>query len=146
MHESKNTPFKSRPCCLLHLFVNHWNLVDSSGHLILGAHLADSSKTILITLANSPILWERRIAMIATLRYIRHNDLSWTFDIARILLRDTHDLMHKAVGWMLREAGKKNEAQLVAFFDKHANTIPRTTLRYAIERFEPAKRTFYLNL
>jgi 3-methyladenine DNA glycosylase AlkD len=124
--------------------VNNWNIVDSSAHLILGAHLADKDKTILITLANSHILWERRIAMIATWYFIRQNDLSWTFKIAQILLNDTHDLMHKAVGWMLREAGKKDEAQLIAFLDKYASTMPRTMLRYAIERFEPSLRVHYL--
>lgn len=126
--------------------VNNWNLVDSSAHLILGAHLADKDKKLLFTLASSDILWERRIAMIATWHFIRQNDLSWTFKVARILLHDSHDLMHKAVGWMLREAGKKDDDQLIAFLDEYATTMPRTMLRYAIERFEPTKRTFYLNL
>lgn len=124
--------------------VNNWNLVDSSAHLILGAHLADKDKTILITLAHSENLWERRIAMIATWHFIRQNDLSWTFKIARTLLHDTHDLMHKAVGWMLREAGKKDEAQLITFLNEHAATMPRTMLRYAIERFDQKQRKIYL--
>jgi 3-methyladenine DNA glycosylase AlkD len=124
--------------------VNNWNLVDSSAHLILGTHLADDDKKLLITLAKSNILWERRIAMIATWYFIRQKDLSWTFKIARILLHDSHDLMHKAVGWMLREAGKKDAAQLIAFLDQHAATMPRTMLRYAIERLEPRLRLYYL--
>jgi 3-methyladenine DNA glycosylase AlkD len=127
-------------------YVNNWNLVDSSAHLILGTHLVDRDKELLITLANSPILWERRIAMIATWYFIRHNDLSWTFKIARILLHDSHDLMHKAVGWMLREAGKKNEAKLIAFLHEHATTMPRTMLRYAIERFDQEQKKIYLGL
>jgi 3-methyladenine DNA glycosylase AlkD len=127
-------------------YVNNWNLVDSSAHLILGAHLADKDKTLLITLANSDILWERRIAIIATWYFIRQNDLSWTFKIARILMHDTHDLMHKAVGWMLREAGKKDEAQLRAFLDEYASTMPRTMLRYAIERFDAPSKNKYMKL
>lgn len=126
--------------------VNNWNLVDSSAHLILGAHLVDRDKQLFISLANSESLWERRIAIIATLHFIRQNDLSWTFKIARILLHDSHDLMHKAVGWMLREAGKKDKTQLIAFLNEHASTMPRTMLRYAIEQFDQEQRKIYLAL
>lgn len=126
--------------------VNNWNLVDSSAHLILGAHFVDRDKTILTMLANSESLWERRIAIIATLHFIRQSNLSWTFKIARILLHDSHDLMHKAVGWMLREAGKKDKTQLIAFLNEHASIMPRTMLRYAIERFDQEQKKIYLGL
>ena len=126
--------------------VNNWNLVDSSAHLIIGAHLMGKDRSLLITLACSQSLWERRIAIIATWHFIRNNDLTWTFDIAKLLLSDTHDLIHKAVGWMLRETGKKDEAQLVLFLDRHAARIPRTMLRYAIEKFpENVRKPYLLN-
>lgn len=124
--------------------VNNWNLVDSSAHLIMGAHLFNTDKSLLITLAHSQNLWERRIAMIATWHFIRKNELEWTFNIATLLLNDTHDLIHKAVGWMLREAGKRNEAMLMQFLDKYAAIMPRTMLRYAIEKFPEAQRKHYL--
>lgn len=123
--------------------VNNWNLVDSSAHLILGAHIHDKNKDVLLTLAASEIMWERRIAIVATWAFIRKNDLEWTFKIAQLLLKDSHDLIHKAVGWMLREAGKKDEKQLVAFLSTNATSMPRTMLRYAIEKFpEPEKKAF----
>ncbi len=114
--------------------VNNWNLVDSSAHLIIGAHLFDRNREILLTLANSPVLWERRIAIVATWYFIRNHDLTWTFKIAELLLNDKHDLIHKATGWMLREAGKKDELQLIAFLDKYSIKMPKTMLRYAKER------------
>lgn len=124
--------------------VNNWNLVDSSAHLILGAHLKDMNRSILITLAQSSKMWERRIAIVATWSFIKNNDLEWTFKISEILLKDSHDLIHKAVGWMLREAGKKDVTQLIAFLDKHGKTMPRTALRYAIEKFPEDQRKAYL--
>jgi 3-methyladenine DNA glycosylase AlkD len=126
--------------------VNNWNLVDSSAHEIVGAHLFqyNGDKNILISLAKSSNLWERRIAIIAPLYFIRKLDFSWTFTIAEILLTDKHDLIHKAVGWMLREVGQKDEAQLRAFLDKHAAKMPRTMLRYAIEKFSPQERAVYM--
>jgi len=124
--------------------VNNWNLVDASAHLIIGAHVFDKNKDILITLAQSNNLWERRIAIIATLYFIRKNDLEWTFNIAEILLNDKHDLIHKAVGWMLREAGKKDTQQLINFLNLHAAHMPRTMLRYAIEKFPETQRKYYL--
>ncbi len=90
--------------------VNNWNLVDSSAHLIMVAHLFDKDRGVLKVLAGSTNMWERRIAIVATWYFIRQSDVEWTFTIARLLQRDHHDLIHKAVGWMLREAGKKNEA------------------------------------
>jgi 3-methyladenine DNA glycosylase AlkD len=124
--------------------VNNWNLVDSSAHLIIGAHLHDKNREILIRLAQSNNLWERRIAIIATWYFIRKNDLAWTFKIAELLLNDTHDLIHKSVGWMLRETGKKDTQQLINFLNTHAHTMPRTMLRYAIEKFSEAERNAYL--
>jgi len=120
--------------------VNNWNLVDSSAHLILGAHLYDKDRTPLLTLAKSKSLWDRRIAIVATWYFIRNNDLTWTFTIAELLFNDTHDLIHKAVGWMLREAGKRDEQALLIFLHKHAAHMPRTMLRYALERFPKEQR------
>jgi 3-methyladenine DNA glycosylase AlkD len=127
--------------------VNNWNLVDSSAHLILGAHLFETNadKELLTVLAKSTTMWERRISVVATWYFIRNKELNWTFQLAEMLLQDNHDLIHKAVGWMLREAGKANEAQLIMFLDQHAATMPRTMLRYAIERLAPPKRKFYLD-
>jgi len=126
--------------------INNWNLVDASAHLIIGAHLYDKEKNILISLAQSNNLWERRIAIIATLYFIRHNNLEWTFKIATILLNDTQDLIHKSVGWMLREAGKKNTEELVSFLNTHAYHMPRTILRYAIEKFPEQQRKSYVKV
>ncbi len=127
--------------------VNNWNLVDSSAHLILGAHLFDTNadKELLTVLAKSTIMWERRISIVATWYFIRKKELNWTFQLAEMLLQDKHDLIHKAVGWMLREAGKVNEAQLITFLNQHAAGMPRTMLRYAIERLALPKRKFYLD-
>ena len=125
--------------------VNNWNLVDASAHLIVGSHLYEKDKDLLTKLAHSKNLWEKRIAMIATLYFIRKSSLDWTFKIAHILLSDAHDLIHKASGWMLREAGKKNEAELIAFLDKYATQMPRTMLRYAIEKLPASKRKYYLS-
>ena len=127
-------------------YVNNWNLVDSSAHLILGEYIFDKDKTILIRLAGSDIIWERRIAIIATLYFIRQKDLEWTFKISELLLNDSHDLIHKAAGWMLREAGKKDREQLMRFLDQYANLMPRTMLRYAIEKFPAHQRKAYLML
>lgn len=124
--------------------VNNWNLVDSSAHLMIGAHLYDKNRDILVSLAKSDNLWERRIAIVATWYFIRKNDLVWTFKIATLLLHDKHDLIHKSVGWMLREAGKKDTQQLIRFLDAHASDMPRTMLRYAIEKFPEPQRKAYL--
>lgn len=126
--------------------VNNWNLVDSSAHLIIGAHILNDDKKLLVTLAKSKEMWERRIAIVSTWYFIRKNQLEWTFKIALLLLKDDHDLIHKAVGWMLREAGKKDETMLIEFLDQHATKMPRTMLRYSIEKFPDAKRKYYLSL
>lgn len=116
-------------------YVNNWNLVDASAHHVVGAYLWDKEKDYLFTLTKSEILWERRIAMVATWYFIKNNQLDTTFEIAKLLLNDKHDLMHKAVGWMLREAGKKDEKQLIDFLDRYISQMPRTAVRYAIEKF-----------
>ncbi len=121
-------------------YINNWDLVDASARDIVGEHLASRSRNILYTLAKSRDLWERRIAIIATHAFIRRGDLTDTFNISELLLGDKHDLIHKAVGWMLREAGKQSEPQLLRFLKKHYSAMPRTTLRYAIERMPEAVR------
>ena len=123
--------------------VNNWNLVDASAHLIVGMHLYKRDKKLLLNLAKSTSLWERRIAIVATWYFIKQDELSPTFKIAKLLIHDKHDLIHKAVGWMLREAGKRDVQQLMIFLEKYANQMPRTMLRYAIEKFpEPARRAY----
>ena len=124
--------------------VNNWNLVDASAHLIVGKHLHKKDKDILHTLANSTVMWERRVAIVATWYFIKMNEFEWTLKLAKILLTDSHDLIHKAVGWMLREMGKKDVEQLKTFLNQHAATMPRTMLRYAIEKFPEAKRQHFL--
>lgn len=127
--------------------VNNWDLVDSSAEHIVGAHLQDSpyKMKVLEKLAQSHNLWERRIAMVSTYHYIKQGRADEALVIAGILLHDTHDLIQKAVGWMLREIGKRVDAELLkTFLDKHAATMPRTTLRYAIEHFSASTRQDYL--
>jgi 3-methyladenine DNA glycosylase AlkD len=124
--------------------INSWDLVDVSARDIVGAHLEKKSRSLLTRLTRSKLIWERRIAIIATHHYITHGDLDDTFRIARLLLHDKHDLIHKAVGWMLREAGKRDRAAEEAFLHKHAADMPRTMLRYAIERFPPRLRRRFL--
>jgi 3-methyladenine DNA glycosylase AlkD len=120
---------------------NNWDLVDASAPGIVGRHLPPGKgRRTLDRLAKSPVLWERRIAMVATLDHIRRGDLSNTFRLAERLLDDPEDLMHKAAGWMLREAGKRDASALRRFLARHAARMPRTMLRYAIERFTPAER------
>ncbi len=126
-------------------YINNWDLVDSSAEYIVGARLENRDKSLLFNLANSDWLWDRRIATLATFFYIKKGDPTLTFQIAEILLRDTHDLIHKAVGWMLREAGKRcSEEELENFLQQHYKQMPRTMLRYAIERLEPEKRLEWL--
>ena len=127
-------------------WVNNWDLVDSSAHLILGPHLACGERRLLDRLARSPDLWRRRVAMIATFHYISQDDFRDALRIARVLLRDEHDLIHKAAGWMLREIGKRDEPTLRSFLDRHAARMPRTMLRYAIERLPPGSRSTYMKL
>ncbi len=127
-------------------YINNWDLVDLSSHEILGAYFFDKPKErkILHRLAKSKNIWERRIAIIATYAFLRQNDFRDTFTIAEILLRDRHDLIHKAVGWMLREVGKRDQQAEETFLNKYYKAMPRTMLRYSIERFPEVKRLAYL--
>lgn len=124
--------------------INNWDLVDLSAPNIVGDYLLNKPRDILYKLAQSNDLWEKRIAIISTFSFIRNNQFQDTIKISQLLLKDTHDLMHKAVGWMLREVGKRNLPLLEQFIKQHYSNLPRTTLRYAIERFEEDKRKRYL--
>jgi 3-methyladenine DNA glycosylase AlkD len=126
-------------------FVNNWDLVDASAREIVGGYLADKSRKPLDRLARSPSLWERRISIVATHYFIREHDFVDTVRIAEKLLGDKEDLIHKAVGWMLREVGKRHAPTLESFLRRHGRVMPRTALRYAIERFPPEKRRAFLN-
>lgn len=124
--------------------INNWDLVDISAPHIVGRHLQQHPRALLDRLAGSPLLWERRIAIVATLHFIRCHELEDTLRLARLLLHDEHDLIRKATGWMLREAGKRDLAALEGFLRAHHGSMPRTMLRYAIERLELSKRERYL--
>lgn len=126
--------------------INNWDLVDVSCKDIVGRYLYDKLRDPLYALAKSEHLWERRIAMISTAYFIGKNDLDDVYKIATMLLGDTHDLIHKAVGWMLREAGKRDESQLKDYLEKHARTMPRTALRYAVERLNAVDKQYYMQL
>ncbi len=119
--------------------------MDSSAHQIVGGYLLERSRRPLFKLAKSKSLWERRIAMMATAHFINEGDFDDALKIATLLLHDPHDLIHKVVGWMLREIGKRDVAVEKKFLNKHVKTMPRTTLRYAIERFPKQVRKRYLN-
>lgn len=125
-------------------YVNNWDLVDASAYKILGAYLEERDRSILYRLARSNHLWSQRVAIIATLWFIRKNQFSDTLNIAEILLNHEHDLIHKAVGWMLREVGKKDFETEFEFLKMHYKQMPRTMLRYAIEKFEPELRQQFL--
>lgn len=126
-------------------YINNWDLVDISAPNIVGAFLMERSRTPLYQLAKSKSLWERRIAVLATFYFIKNNQFEDSLKIAGILLRDKEDLIHKAVGWMLREVGKRDIACVESFLQKHCQVMPRTMLRYSIERFAPSKRRKYMN-
>lgn len=125
-------------------FINNWDLVDLTAHHIIGGFLKGKDKGILYSLARSENLWKRRMSIIATFHYIRENSFREAMKIAGILLNDDEDLIHKAVGWMLREVGKRDQALLESFLDKCYKRMPRTMLRYSIERFPKSKRLAYL--
>ncbi len=125
-------------------YINNWDLVDSSAASILGDYLTDKPKEILQTLARSSVVWDRRIAMLSTFACIKRRDYVDALNIAEILLQDNHDLIQKAVGWMLREIGNRDYITEVNFLDSYAATIPRTTLRYAIEKLPRSIREKYL--
>ena len=125
-------------------YINNWDLVDISADHIIGNYLLDKNRKILYKLVKSKSLWEKRISAIATFRFIKENDFKDSLKIAEILLKDEHDLIHKAVGWMLREVGKKDQVVEERFLKEYYQKMPRTMLRYAIERFEESKRQKYL--
>jgi 3-methyladenine DNA glycosylase AlkD len=125
-------------------FINNWDLVDASAPQVVGAHLFDKSRKPLYTLARSRSLWGRRISIVATAYFIRQHDFGDTLAIAERLLADKEDLIHKAVGWMLREVGKRDGDAARRFLVAHYQRMPRTMLRYAIERFPEAERQAYL--
>lgn len=124
--------------------INNWDLVDRSAPYVVGGYLFDKPRTVLYKLAKSKNVWERRTAIVSTYFFIRQGDLNDTFKIAGILLTDQHDLIQKAVGSWIREAGKKDKQQLLDFLDKHAAKMPRTMLRYAVKQLDPKKRELYL--
>ncbi len=125
--------------------INNWDLVDLSCYPLLGEWLLDKDRTLLYDLArNGKNIWEQRIGMVSTMTFIRHGQIQDTFDIADILLHHPHDLIHKAVGWLLREAGKKDKAALEAYLQPRFQAMPRTMLRYAIEKFPEEERKAYL--
>ena len=148
-HEKKN-PGLQQQCIDFYLshtaFINNWDLVDLSCYPLLGEWLLDKDRTLLYDLARGgKTLWEQRIGIVSTMTFIRHGQLQDTFDIADILLHHPHDLIHKAVGWLLREAGKRDKPALEAYLQSPApGVMPRTMLRYAIEKFPEAERLSYL--
>jgi 3-methyladenine DNA glycosylase AlkD len=124
--------------------INNWDLVDLSAPHLLGRHIFMKATKLLQKLAGSSSLWERRIAIIATYYFIKNGHIDTTMKIAEMLISDTHDLIHKAVGWMLREAGKRDLDAEIRFLDRHSTAMPRTMLRYAIEKFPENLRRMYL--
>ena len=125
-------------------YINNWDLVDSSAHHIVGAYLENKDRAILVKLSKSKLIWERRIAIIATAYFIKNKDYKDTLRISKILINDKEDLIHKAVGWMLREIGKRDLNEEVTFLNRHYKNMPRTMLRYAIEKFSKTERDKYL--
>jgi 3-methyladenine DNA glycosylase AlkD len=124
--------------------INNWDLVDLSAPNIVGYYLLAKNREILYTLVKSKNLWERRIAILSTFTFLRQKDFKDVVKIAEILLKDEHDLIHKAVGWMLREAGKRDVKVLYKFLDKYFKKMPRTMLRYSIEKLSDAEKKKYL--
>ena len=120
--------------------INNWDLVDLSAPQIVGQYLLDKNRDILYKLAESNLLWDNRIAIVSTLTFIRNNDLDDTYKLSLKMMNHKHDLMHKAIGWMLREAGKRNTKRLYDFVMEHKSVMPRTMLRYSIEKFDKETR------
>jgi 3-methyladenine DNA glycosylase AlkD len=124
--------------------VNNWDLVDSSAHIIVGQYLEKRDRSILYEFAKSKSLWENRIAVVATLHFIRRNDLKDILQLSELLMHHPHDLMHKAIGWMLREGWKRDPLAIEEFLDEHAGNMPRTMLRYTIEKMDENQRKAFL--
>lgn len=127
-------------------YINNWDLVDVTCRDIVGAFLLKKDRSILYDLAQRSHLWAQRTSIVSTWYFIKHNQYSDTLKLAQLLLTHKHDLIHKAVGWMLREVGKRDELALEEFLDTYTPQMPRTALRYAIERFPESKRKYYLSL
>lgn len=126
--------------------INNWDLVDRSAPYVVGGYLADKPRKILYKLAKSKNIWERRTAIVSTYYFIRQNDVSDTFRIAEMLVHDEHDLIQKAVGSWIREAGKRDKLRLIEFLDQFAASMPRTMLRYAVEKLTAKEKALYLKL
>jgi 3-methyladenine DNA glycosylase AlkD len=126
--------------------INNWDLVDLGAAFVIGRYLFDKPRKILYKLACSKNIWERRTAIVSTSYFIRNKQLDDTFEIAALLVEDEHDLIHKAAGGWVREAGKQDKKKLLAFLDRHAATMPRTFLRYAIEHFDRKLKDYYMGL
>jgi 3-methyladenine DNA glycosylase AlkD len=124
--------------------INNWDLVDRAAPYVVGGYLADKPRDVLYKLARSRNPWERRTAIVSTYYFIRANDVDDTFGIAEVLVNDKHELVQKGAGSWLREAGKRDQKQLLSFLNKHAASMPRTMLRYAVEKLPPAQRTKFL--
>ena len=129
-----------------HERLNNWDFVDRGAYNIIGEYLADKPRDVLYELAKSENPWERRTAIVSTYAFIKKGELNDTFKIAEMLINDKHELINKAVGSWVREAGKKDKKALIAFLNTHAATMPRVTLRYALEKLEEDKRKYYLSL
>ena len=146
---ARKDPALQKQCVEFYLqhteYINNWDLVDLSCYPLLGVWLLDKDRTLLYDLARSgKTLWEQRIGMVSTMTFVRHGELKDTFEIADILLHHPHDLIHKAVGWLLREAGKKDKTALTDWLQPRYKSMPRTMLRYAIEKFPEPERKRYL--
>lgn len=124
--------------------INNWDLVDLSCRFIIGEYLLDKSRDILYQLAQSPLLWDNRIAIVSTYAFIRKGQLEDTYALSDLMMQHSHDLMHKAIGWMLREAGKRDSERLYDYVMSHRADMPRTMLRYAIEKFSPKERAILM--
>ncbi|MDQ3159221.1 MAG: DNA alkylation repair protein [bacterium] len=147
----KRTPNEIKPIYDLYLgnvkkYINNWDLVDISCRDVVGRYLAERDRSMLYELAKSSNLWERRVSIISTWQFIRVSDLEDTWKISKILLHDKEDLIHKAVGWMLREAGKRDEERLKEFLDDHAHEMPRTMLRYSLEKLHEQDKKHYMRM
>jgi 3-methyladenine DNA glycosylase AlkD len=146
---AKRTPAEHRKALFdlylrRHDRINNWDMVDRAAPSVVGGYLADKPRAVLDRLARSKNPWERRTAIVSTYHFIRHGDVGDTFRIAELLVNDDHDLVQKAVGSWVREAGKRDRKRLLRFLDDHAGTMPRTMLRYALEKLSPAERAKYM--
>ncbi len=129
-----------------HKHINNWDLVDLAAYNVVGQYLADKPRAILYKLAKSKNMWERRTAIVSTWAFSKDGDTKDAFAIATLLLRDTEDLIHKATGWMLRSAGTRDKKALLHFLDTHAMTMPRTMLRYSLEKFDAKQKSLYMKM